>query len=120
MIFLEFLKRKLYPIFIPSSLNECPSAYEAATFAQSINAIPAYAYLGDVTNSPTGDKKPEIFEDSFLDELIPTLKQLGFKAVTYMPPRNTREQLQRIQELCNKHDLMEISGVDINNSKTIL
>ena len=61
-----------------------------------------HAYLGDVTNSPTGDKKPEIFEDSFLDELIPALKQLGFKAVTYMPPRNTREQLQRIQELCNE------------------
>ena len=34
-----------------------------------------------------------------------------------MPPRNTREQLQRIQELCNKHDLMEISGVDINNPR---
>ena len=115
---LGVLKAQVVPhFFIPSSISECPSAYEAATFAQSINAIPAYAYLGDVTNSPTGDKKPEIFEDSFLDELIPTLKQLGFKAVTYMPPRNTREQLQRIQELCNKHDLMEISGVDINNPR---
>ena len=34
-----------------------------------------------------------------------------------MPPRNTRQQLARLQELCQKHNLMEISGVDINSSR---
>ena len=35
------------------------SARDAAKFAQSINAIPAYAYLGDVSESPTGDKRAQ-------------------------------------------------------------
>ena len=65
--------------FIPSGADECPSARDAAKFAQSINAIPAYAYLGDVSESPTGDKRAQTFEDSFLDQLISTLKELGFK-----------------------------------------
>jgi hypothetical protein len=34
-----------------------------------------------------------------------------------MPPRNTREQLARLQSLCAQHGLMEISGVDINSSR---
>ena len=34
-----------------------------------------------------------------------------------MPPRNTREQLARVQALCRSHGLMEISGVDINSSR---
>lgn len=86
-------------------------------FANAIGAIPAYAYLGDVTESPTGDKKAEQFEDSYLDTLMPELKRIGFKAVTYMPPRNTLQQLKRIQRLCADFDLMEISGVDINSSR---
>jgi len=34
-----------------------------------------------------------------------------------MPPRNTREQLRRVQRLCRDNNLMEISGVDINSSR---
>jgi len=70
-----------------------------------------------VTDSPTGDKKAEKFEDDFLEELIPELKKIGFKAITYMPPRNTLNQLLRIQSLCKKFELMEISGVDINSPR---
>jgi len=65
----------------------------------------------------TGDKKAEKFEDDFLDELIPYLSGIGFPAVTYMPPRNTRGQMVRLQSLCRKYNLMEISGVDINSSR---
>jgi len=104
-------------IFIQPDYNECISVYEAIKFSYSINAIPAYAYLGDVTDSPTGDKKAEKFEDDFLDELIPELKKIGFKAITYMPPRNTLNQLLRLQRLCKKYELMEISGVDINSPR---
>src|SRR4030066_1014152 len=104
-------------IFIQPDYEECISVYEAVKFSNSINAIPAYAYLGDVTDSPTGDKRAEKFEDDFLEELIPELKKIGFKAITYMPPRNTLSQLLRLQELCKKYELMEISGVDINSSR---
>jgi hypothetical protein len=104
-------------IFIQPNYDECISVYEAVKFSHSINAIPAYAYLGDVTDSPTGDKRAEKFEDDFLDELIPELKKIGFKAMTYMPPRNTLNQLLRLQRLCKKYELMEISGVDINSPR---
>jgi hypothetical protein len=87
-------------------------------FAESINAIPAYPYLGDIRESPTGDKKAEHFEDSYLEELFDVLTgDLQYTAVTYMPPRNTKEQLKRVQQLAKQHNLMEISGVDINSSR---
>ena len=104
-------------IFIQPNYDECISVYEAVKFSNSINAIPAYAYLGDVTDSLTGDKRAEKFEDDFLEELIPELKKIGFKAITYMPPRNTLSQLLRLQRLCKKYELMEISGVDINSPR---
>ncbi|MFW5745529.1 MAG: PHP domain-containing protein, partial [Spirochaetota bacterium] len=67
--------------------------------------------------SPTGDKKAAKFEDDYLDELFDVITAIGFRAVTYMPPRNTLEQLRRVQLLCREHGLMEISGVDINSSR---
>lgn len=103
--------------FIKSNYDECINVRDAVKFANEIEAIPAYAYLGDVGESPTGDKKAEKFEDDFLDELVPELAEIGFKAITYMPPRNTREQLARLRKLCQKNGLMEISGVDINSSR---
>ncbi len=111
-------KSALVPgFFLPSGQDECIGVYDAVRFANEIGAIPAYAYLGDVGESPTGDKKVEKFEDDFLDELIPELTRIGFKAITYMPPRNTRQQLLRLQKLCRENGLMEISGVDINSSR---
>ena len=111
-------KASLVPeFFLHSNYDECMSVYKAVDFAHEIGAIPAYAYLGDVGESPTGDKKAEKFEDDFLDDLIPELAKIGFQAITYMPPRNTREQLARLQKLCKENGLMEISGVDINSSR---
>jgi len=103
--------------FLRSSHDECISVHEVVRFANDMGAIPAYAYLGDVSDSATGDKKAEKFEDDFLDELVPELVGIGFKAITYMPPRNTRTQLLRLQKLCRENQLMEISGVDINSSR---
>jgi hypothetical protein len=104
-------------IYIEPDYQECISVYEAINFANSIYAIPAYAYLGDVLESPTGDKKSQKFEDDYLEELFAEIKSIGFKAVTYMPPRNTIQQLKRVQQLCQEYNLMEISGVDINQSR---
>ncbi|MEI8205797.1 MAG: hypothetical protein WCG03_02860, partial [Kiritimatiellales bacterium] len=115
---LGVFKSALVPeFFILSGKDECINVYDAVKFANDIGAIPAYAYLGDVSESPTGDKKAEKFEDDYLDELVPELKKIGFKAITYMPPRNTKSQLLRLQKLCQANGLMEISGVDINSSR---
>jgi hypothetical protein len=114
------LKGSFLPeFFIQPEPEETIPAKEVVAFARSIGAIPAYAYLGDITESPTGDKKAEKFEDSYLDELFSILHDIGYTAVTYMPPRNTKEQLLRVQELAGKYGFMEISGVDINSSRQI-
>lgn len=97
--------------------EEMPIAEDFIKFAKEMGAIPAYAYLGDVGNSVTGDKKTAKFEDSFLDELVIELKKAGFSAIAYMPTRNTPEQLQRIMKLCRDNNFFEISGEDINSSR---
>lgn len=100
--------------YIPAQ-DECPHITEFVKLADEIGAIPAYAYLGDVGDSITGDKKTQTFEDAFLDELTDYLKGAGFKAITYMPTRNTPEQLARVIALCEKNGLFQISGEDINS-----
>jgi PHP domain len=107
----------LSKVFIQPDEAECIPVREAVSFAEQIGGIPCYAYLGDVTDSPTGDKRAEKFEDGFLDELMMECRRLGFRAITYMPPRNTLAQLQRVQKLCAQHGFMEISGVDINSPR---
>ena len=104
-------------VFVQPGPDECLPVAAVTAFARSLGAIPAYAYLGDVADSPTGDKKAEKFEDDFLDDLLPWLVDAGFQALTYMPPRNTAAQLARLRGLCEQHGLMEISGVDINSSR---
>jgi hypothetical protein len=115
---LGVLKSSFLPrFFLQPGEEECISVYTVVDFANSISALPSYAYLGDITESATGDKKPEKFEDEYLDDLVPELARIGFRSVTYMPPRNTVEQLRRVQRLCADHGLVEISGVDINSSR---
>lgn len=104
-------------VFERPGAKECVPAARVAAFARGIGAVAAYAYLGDVADSPTGDKKAERFEDSFLDELMGWVADAGFSAVAYMPPRNTPAQIARLRALCARAGLMEISGVDINSPR---
>lgn len=97
--------------------EELPDAEEFVKVAKSFGAIPAYAYLGDVGDSVTGDKKAQKFEDDYLPELIKEIKKIGILAVAYMPTRNTPEQLKRISNLCKENGLFEISGEDINSPR---
>jgi hypothetical protein len=106
-------------IFIQPDDEECPKVEAAAAFAKSINALPSYAYLGDISDSVTGDKKAEKFEDEYLEELMPRLKDFGFQGLTYMPPRNTQAQLERLHALCVREGFVEISGVDINSPRQV-
>ncbi len=106
----------LSKFYIPAS-KECPHVLEVIELCKKTGAIPAYAYLGDVGVSATGDKKTQKFEDDYLDLLFEELIRLGFRAVTYMPSRNTKEQLQRVKALCEQHSLLQISGEDINSPR---
>jgi len=115
---LGVLKAELLPgIYIQPDEKECIPAAEATAFARAVAAIPAYPYLGDVGESPTGDKKAEKFEDEYLDELFAEISRLGYQAIAYMPPRNTPAQLARVRKLSAEWGFMEISGVDINSSR---
>jgi hypothetical protein len=85
--------------------------------AKKLGAVSAYAYLGDVGESPTGDKKAQKFEDDYIDLLFPELCRLGFDAVTFMPTRNTPAQLDRVMSLCREYGFFQISGEDINSPR---
>ena len=101
-------------IFIPAS-DELPTLKEVSKLTNEVGAILCYAYLGDVGKSITGDRLSEKYEDSFLDELFELLSIEGVSGITYMPSRNTMEQIKRVQELAKKHKITEISGEDINS-----
>ncbi|MBE6541146.1 MAG: PHP domain-containing protein [Ruminococcaceae bacterium] len=114
---LGVLKGHLVGKFYVDATDECMNIREFTALAKEMGAISAYAYLGDVGESPTGDKKAQKFEDDYIEELFDVLRDCGFSAVTYMPSRNTKEQLRRVMDLCHERGLYEISGEDINSPR---
>ena len=114
---LGWIKSQLIARFYIDATDELPTVRVALDLSERIGAISAAAYLGDVGDSVTGDKRAQKFEDNFLDELIAYYAELGFRAVTYMPSRNTKAQLTRLRALCEKHNLFQISGEDINSPR---
>ena len=114
---LGWIKSQLISKFYIDATDECPDVRDVLALSDRVGAISAYAYLGDVGDSVTGDKRAQKFEDDFLDELIDYVAKLGYRAVTYMPSRNTRAQLQHLRALCEKYSLFQISGEDINQPR---
>ena len=114
---LGFIKSDVIGKFYIPATDECPDVRDVLARSEEVGAISAYAYLGDVGDSVTGDKRAQKFEDDYLDELVPFLKELGFRAITYMPSRNTMAQLNRVRALCEQYGLMQISGEDINSPR---
>ena len=104
-------------IYIDAAKPEITPIKELIDFCHSIGAIVAYAYLGDVGASPTGDKKAQKFEDDYIEELFEYNEKLGFDAIAYMPSRNTVPQLKHVMELCDNHEFFQISGEDINQPR---
>ena len=103
-------------IYVPAT-DECITIAQAAKLAEENDAIACYAYLGDVEQSVTGDKKAQKFEDAYLDQLFDVLDSCGIHAVTYMPTRNTPKQLDRLRTLCQQHHMFQVSGEDINSPR---
>ena len=111
------LKSNMVEKFYVDATEECPKAADFVAMVHRYGGVAAYAYLGDVGNSVTGDKKAQKFEDDYLDTLVEVIKDLGFDAITYMPTRNTAEQLERLTKLCQEHGFFQISGEDINSPR---
>lgn len=111
------LKSNMVEKFYVPATDECPTAAEFVAMVHKYGGVAAYAYLGDVGNSVTGDKKAQKFEDDYLDALVEVIKDLGFDAITYMPTRNTPQQLARLTRLCDDHGFFQISGEDINSPR---
>ncbi|MCL2221822.1 MAG: PHP domain-containing protein [Oscillospiraceae bacterium] len=112
---LGMFKSQLVENFYVDAVDELPHIRDFISLADKLGAIPAYAYLGDVGVSVTRDKRSQKFEDAYLDELMVYLKEIGVRAVTYMPTRNSDAQLSWVKKLCVANGLFQISGEDINS-----
>ena len=114
---LGILKSAFVPKVYIDADDECPKLPEMVALCKEIDAYLCYAYLGDVGDSVTGDKKAQKFEDDYLDDVFECLKEEGVRAVTYMPTRNTPAQLTRLRGLCEQYGMFQISGEDINSPR---
>ena len=114
---LGILKAAFLPQVYVDATDECPGLGRMVALAKDIGAVLCYAYLGDVGDSVTGDKKAQKFEDDYLEEVFTCLKEAGVPAVTYMPTRNTPAQLARLRKLCEENGIFQVSGEDINSPR---
>lgn len=114
---LGILKGAFVPQIFIDATDECPKLPDMVKLCAEVDAYLCYAYLGDVGDSVTGDKKAQKFEDDYLDDVFESLKEEGVKAVTYMPTRNTQAQLERLRGLCDQYGMFQISGEDINSPR---
>ncbi|MBQ8748758.1 MAG: PHP domain-containing protein [Oscillospiraceae bacterium] len=114
---LGMLKGTFVPKIFIDATDECPKLADMVKLCKDVDAYLCYAYLGDVGDSVTGDKKAQKFEDDYLDDVFECLKEEGVKAVTYMPTRNTPAQLERLRGLCDAYGMFQISGEDINSPR---
>ena len=114
---LGILKGAFVPQIFIDATDECPRLSDMVRLCKDVDAYLCYAYLGDVVDSVTGDKKAQKFEDDYLDEVFECLQEEGVKAVTYMPTRNTPAQLERLRGLCDQYGMFQISGEDINTPR---
>ncbi len=114
---LGILKSAFVPQIFIDAADECPKLPDMVKLCNEIDAFLCYAYLGDVGDSVTGDKKAQKFEDDYLEDVFECLKEEGVKSVTYMPTRNTPAQLERLRGLCDRYGMFQISGEDINSPR---
>ena len=114
---LGILKSAFVPQIFIDATDECPKLPDMVKLCDEIDAFLCYAYLGDVGDSVTGDKKAQKFEDDYLEDVFECLKEEGVKSVTYMPTRNTPAQLERLRGLCDQYGMFQISGEDINSPR---
>lgn len=109
---INILKTEIKYFYI-DAVDECCSILEFIKMAKDTGSIVAYPYIGDIIHYVMGEYRVEKFEDSFLEELLAELKEIGVNAVTFEPSRLTDEQTANIMKLCDKYELMKLSGETI-------
>ena len=114
---LGILKSAFVPKIYIDAAGECPKLADVVRLCREADACLCYAYLGDVAESVTGDKKAQKFEDDYLEDVFRCLREEDVWAVTYMPTRNTPAQLARLRGLCVEHGMFQVSGEDINSPR---
>lgn len=114
---LGILKSAFVPKIYIDAGDECPRLADVVRLCREADACLCYAYLGDVAESVTGDKKAQKFEDDYLEDVFRCLREEDVWAVTYMPTRNTPAQLARLRGLCVEHGMFQVSGEDINSPR---
>lgn len=114
---LGILKSAFVPKIYIDAAEECPKLADVVRLCREADACLCYAYLGDVAESVTGDKKAQKFEDDYLEDVFQCLREEGVWAVTYMPTRNTPVQLERLRGLCEAYGMFQVSGEDINSPR---
>ena len=114
---LGILKSAFVPKIFIDATDECPKLPDMVKLCNEVDGYLCYAYLGDVGDSVTGDKKAQKFEDDYLEDVFECLKEEGVRSVTYMPTRNTPAQLERLRGLCDQYGMFQISGEDINSPR---
>ncbi len=114
---LGILKSAFVPKIYIDAGDECPRLADVVRLCREADACLCYAYLGDVAESVTGDKKAQKFEDDYLEDVFRCLREEDVWAVTYMPTRNTPAQLERLRGLCVEHGMFQVSGEDINSPR---
>ena len=114
---LGILKSAFVPKIYIDADAELPNVKDVVALCKEVDAYLCYAYLGDVGDSVTGDKKAQKFEDDYIEDVFECLKEEGVGAVTYMPTRNTMEQLTKLRGLCDRYGMFQISGEDINSPR---
>lgn len=114
---LGILKSAFVPQIYVDAAEECPNIRDVVALCREVDAILCYAYLGDVGDSVTGDKKAQKFEDDYIEDVFRCLTDVGVRAVTYMPTRNTQAQLERLRGLCEANGMLQVSGEDINSPR---
>ena len=114
---LGILKSAFVPKIYIDAGDECPRLADVVRLCREADACLCYAYLGDVAESVTGDKKAQKFEDDYLEDVFRCLREEDVWAVTYMPTRNTPAQLARLRGLCGEYGMFQVSGEDINSPR---
>ena len=114
---LGILKSAFVPKIYIDAAGECPKLADVVRLCREADACLCYAYLGDVAESVTGDKKAQKFEDDYLEDVFRCLREEDVWAVTYMPTRNTPAQLARLRGLCGEYGMFQVSGEDINSPR---
>jgi hypothetical protein len=92
---LGLLKSELVDQFYVEATEECPPVAEVVAFAREHGIILAYAYLGDVADSVTGDKKPQKFEDDYLETCLTCNETSVYTGCYLHAIPQQREQIER-------------------------